>query len=121
LPTARSAIDEAIELKVRAGDKNLAIGLLRRAEVAAAQGQDVQARTDAARALEEARGAGQEDFAGRARLWLALYELDRDPAAGAAPLQALVAELLPLVPAMRPATRALLDRAVQELDRRKPG
>jgi len=69
---AFQAIEEAVRLKLSAGDANVAIALFRRADVHAALGRAAEATADTRLALERAREAGNADQVARARIRLAV-------------------------------------------------
>ncbi|MBW2454099.1 MAG: AAA family ATPase [Deltaproteobacteria bacterium] len=115
LDEARAAIDEAIEVKQRSRDPNVAIALLRRADILAEMGQGQAAAADAELAWERARQAGNDDQIARARLWLGLAAEAGADDDGRSRLADLVEELGPKESSLRGPTRKLLDEARQRL------
>jgi len=112
LDGARQAIDAAIEVKQRARDPNVAIALLRRADILRELGEAQAAVADAELARERAGQAGNDDQVARARLWLALAATGDQARTR---LANLVAELGADEAGLRAPTRKLLDEARQRL------
>ncbi len=70
---AFSSIEEAIKIKLSAGDANVSIALLRRAEIHAALGRIQEAVADAEESEKTALAAGNIEQAQRARLWHSVF------------------------------------------------
>ena len=109
-PEALMAIDEALRLKAEARDANVALALLRKAEIESCLERPSEATATATQALDSARALGNEDQS-LCRLWLALHAFRSDAQGGKAALVALVEELAPHEDRLRPASRALLTTA----------
>jgi tetratricopeptide (TPR) repeat protein len=69
---ARAAIEESVELKLAASDANVAVALLRRADIYNATGEAEKALADAELALARATQVGHPDQIVKARIWMAV-------------------------------------------------
>jgi tetratricopeptide (TPR) repeat protein len=70
---ARAAIEESVELKLAANDANVAVALLRRADIYNATGEAEKALADAELALARATQVGHPDQIAKARIWMAVH------------------------------------------------
>lgn len=92
---ARAAIDEAIDLKDNAGDANIAIALVRRADILRAIGDLDGALEAVARARSHAEAAQSQDQLALALLTGALIAHDKTPGGAATELQRAVEAVAP--------------------------
>lgn len=105
------AIEESLRLKTEARDGNVALALIRKAEIEAFLERPSEATATAIRAVDAAQALGNEDQTRLCRLWLALHALRTGAEGAKSALIALVAELAPHESRLRPASRALLTTA----------
>lgn len=112
---AHELIGECIDLRERAGDRNLAIALLRRADARAMLGMKDSARADAERALASATDSDHEDHKALARLWIGLHDFSNDEADAKDRLRTLVEDLTAIRNKLRAPTLKRLDEARSRL------
>jgi serine/threonine-protein kinase len=115
---ARAAIDESVELKLAANDANVAIALLRRAEILAAVGEIERAMADAELALARAKAAGNVEQTAWARMWIALRAVKSDMPNALELLKETTGELEPIKATLRASTRVLVEEGVSLLKAR---
>lgn len=118
LEEAQVAIEEAVELKLAANDANVAIALLRRAEIRAAAGDIERAMADAELALSRAKSAGNIEQTARAKMWMALQAVKSELPDALERLKETTGELEPIKATLRPSTRELVEQGVSVLKAR---
>lgn len=114
---ALPAIEEAIAIKLASKDVNVAIALLRRAEIRAARGEVEQAIADAELAAARAREVANKEQASRAELWKAVFAARNDRPGAADQLRETLATFDPQK-SMPAWTKQLVDEGTRLLDQK---
>jgi serine/threonine protein kinase len=116
LSGARSSIEEAIELKLAASDANVAIALLRRAEINAAMGEVDRAAADAELALSRATQVGNTEQMARARIWMALHAVKSNLPGAMDRLRDVVSSLAAVKASLYGSTQKLIEQGERILE-----
>jgi hypothetical protein len=115
---ARAAIEESVELKLAANDANVAVALLRRAEIRVALGDTEGAMADAELALARAKAVGNIEQSSWAKMWIALHAVKSEMPNAMDLLKETTGELEPIKATLRPSTRRLVEEGLSLLEAR---